>query len=749
MMLSAKIIWEYGTGIGQINTLIPVAQNLKNRGWKVEFIVPSIKAYIKDIEKLLDTNRLNYSRCPGSPTLVKNIQGNSHASSLLGLSGLQDCSAFTFTLRSWLSVLDEDKPSLVITSSSIGGLMAAKLLAIPTVNIEHGFFSPESSGNLPHFLEQLPNHKRTSVNLETEVKAEKKILNIINNALLKLAAKPVDCLQQVFEANKTLWLNYRQLNPIKHLHQSDFLGKPLTSNGGIKAQWPNSNNRQIKVFVYLYANTPRANQILEALVADPSLNALVHMLGLSRNYAQHFTREHISISHVPFDIEDVLNQADIVICHGGSNLVAESMLKGKPLLLEPTNFLQLLNTHRAVEQGAALQLPETLNMNLIQSYVKKVAKSEFHQVQARQFSYKHQALDIDEIVDQIETIPMSSQPPHWIEKLELQRPAKLAHFADYDVVFLSYDEPNADTNWEQLKKIAPKAKRVHGVKGFDAAHKAAGQAAETERFILVDADNQIDPDFLKISIHVPAHLEHSVWQWCSINHVTGLVYAFGGVKIWTKEVIEEMRTHENCEDNSNPLAIDFWNQPSYQVFHSVHSINYTNGSPFQAFRSGFRETVKLGRLNGNIKTLEQLQRQANNPEIRRMAVWMSAGADIENGYWSLLGARAGFLSYFSDEFSFKIINEYQLVADVWQSIISDMLTDEELKKTNNGKNQCVIDKPALRVKVQEMGDKIRSMISQPPVIDMSATDSIKFKQAMKNNIKPTELFTPVFSSREL
>ena len=42
--------------------------------------------------------------------------------------------------------------------------------------------------------------------------------------------------------------------------------------------------------------------------------------------------------------------------------------------------------------------------------------------------------------------------------------------ADCDVVYLSYDEPNAEKNWADLKSKAPRATRVHGVKGVDAAH---------------------------------------------------------------------------------------------------------------------------------------------------------------------------------------------------------------------------------------------------------------------------------------
>ena len=55
----------------------------------------------------------------------------------------------------------------------------------------------------------------------------------------------------------------------------------------------------------------------------------------------------------------------------------------------------------------------------------------------------------------------------------------LIDVADLDVIFLSYDEPNADENWADLKSKVPWATRVHGIDGSDAAHRAAGEASNT------------------------------------------------------------------------------------------------------------------------------------------------------------------------------------------------------------------------------------------------------------------------------
>ena len=51
--------------------------------------------------------------------------------------------------------------------------------------------------------------------------------------------------------------------------------------------------------------------------------------------------------------------------------------------------------------------------------------------------------------------------------------------AELDCVYLSYDEPNKEETWVRIKNLVPWAKRVDGIKGSDAAHKAAAAATST------------------------------------------------------------------------------------------------------------------------------------------------------------------------------------------------------------------------------------------------------------------------------
>jgi hypothetical protein len=72
--------------------------------------------------------------------------------------------------------------------------------------------------------------------------------------------------------------------------------------------------------------------------------------------------------------------------------------------------------------------------------------------------------------------------------------------ADLDTVYLSYDEPNKEEHWIKIKNMVPWAKRVDGVKGSDAAHKAAAEASDTDSFVLIDGDNIPDPAFFNLQL---------------------------------------------------------------------------------------------------------------------------------------------------------------------------------------------------------------------------------------------------------
>ena len=152
---------------------------------------------------------------------------------------------------------------------------------------------------------------------------------------------------------------------------------------------------------------------------------------------------------------------------------------------------------------------------------------------------------------------------------------------DYDIIYLSYDEPNAERNYADLLTKIPWAKRIHGVKGSDAAHKACAEISETDRFITVDGDNTVRPDFLNVELDFENdnHLEKSVISWCGQNAINNLMYGNGGLKCWPKEYVLNMRTHENADPNNPHAQGDFCWDVEYIQMNECYSDVHNNATP--------------------------------------------------------------------------------------------------------------------------------------------------------------------------
>ena len=214
---------------------------------------------------------------------------------------------------------------------------------------------------------------------------------------------------------------------------------------------------------------------------------------------------------------------------------------------------------------------------------------------------------------------------------------------DCDVVYLSYDEPNAEENYADLLSKVPWAKRVHGVKGSDAAHKACARLSETERVIVVDGDNIIDPNFLKqeAEFKLEVDMSQSVISWGARNIINGLVYGNGGIKCWPTQLVLDMRTHEAAEEGNSKTQVDFcWDINYIQMAECMSTVR-NNASPQQAWRAGFREGVKMSLLEGSLPDPKKFNEQVHWKNLHRLLVWMHVGADVKNGQWAIYGARQG------------------------------------------------------------------------------------------------------------
>ena len=281
---------------------------------------------------------------------------------------------------------------------------------------------------------------------------------------------------------------------------------------------------------------------------------------------------------------------------------------------------------------------------------------------------------------------------------------------EIDCVFISYDEPNADKHYAELLRILPWAKRIHGIKGSDAAHKAAANISETDRFISVDADNIVDKDFFAQEIEITDDNKEYVFSWCGRNIVNGLIYGNGGLKCWTKDFVLNMKTHENADSNDSENHLEFCFDPKYYQMNECFSTSYINGSPFQAWRAGFREGVKMS-LNRGAKTDDIKRVWWQN--YQRLLIWCSIGADVKNGLWSIFGARLGCYMTTCTDWNHINVRDFDYLTDLW-------------KKTENKINENNLSDTIIHY-----GEELRNDLHLE-IADMDSNASKFFKTVYQN-----------------
>ena len=239
--------------------------------------------------------------------------------------------------------------------------------------------------------------------------------------------------------------------------------------------------------------------------------------------------------------------------------------------------------------------------------------------------------------------------------------------ADLDCIYLTYDEPRAEENWIKIKNTVPWARRVDGVKGSDAAHKAAAQTSDTERFVLIDGDNIPNPEFFNLVLQLDDNTQDCVFRWRARNHINGLMYGNGGLSCWTKEFVMSMRTHENT-DGAAENDVEFCFYPNYIAMHDCYSTTYPNGSAFQAWRAGFREGVKMCLNKGTRPGLSEFQSRVHHRNLDHLMIWHNVGRDVEHGIWAIAGSRMGTYMTMLTSWDYRSVQDFSALADLWKTV---------------------------------------------------------------------------------
>ena len=222
----------------------------------------------------------------------------------------------------------------------------------------------------------------------------------------------------------------------------------------------------------------------------------------------------------------------------------------------------------------------------------------------------------------------------------------------YDIVFISYNEPDAEDNYNRLVKRFPAAKRIHGVKGIHQAHIEAAKICDTDLVWIVDGDAHILDSF-NFDHEANTYETDTVHVWQSQNPINDLVYGYGGVKLLPRELTINVDT--NSADMTTSISNKFKPMPS------ISNITAFNTDEFSTWKSAFRECVKL-----SSKTIKG---QVDEETEKRLDVWCTRGDDARFGRACISGAcdgrRYGYDNIDNND-NLKLINNFEWLYERFQ-----------------------------------------------------------------------------------
>lgn len=212
----------------------------------------------------------------------------------------------------------------------------------------------------------------------------------------------------------------------------------------------------------------------------------------------------------------------------------------------------------------------------------------------------------------------------------------------YDIIFISYNEPNADKNFKKLQQRFSRAKRIQGIKGIHQAHIKAAELSETDMFFVVDGDAVIEETF-NFDYEVPVYDKDAVHVWRSRNPINDLEYGYGGVKLLPKQLT--LSIDIDSPDMTTSISKKF------KVQAEVSNISEFNVDEFSTWKSAFRECAKLAS--------KTIRGQVDEETNQRLQIWTTIGTDRNYGNYAIAGALAGHRFGVSNSNNLKLINDFE------------------------------------------------------------------------------------------
>jgi hypothetical protein len=197
-----------------------------------------------------------------------------------------------------------------------------------------------------------------------------------------------------------------------------------------------------------------------------------------------------------------------------------------------------------------------------------------------------------------------------------------------DIVFIDNGEVMAEYNWLQLPQttIPNQIHRSSGVTGRVAAYHAAARLSTTPWFFAVFAKLEVDDTF-DWSWQPDRMQEPKHYIFHAVNPINGLVYGHQAMIAYNKQLVL----------NNAGTGLDFTLDSAHEVVPVVSGTARYDASPWLAWRTAFRECIKLRASLPNVENKYRLNQWLKENNHNDRVKYSHLGAEDAVEYYESVG----------------------------------------------------------------------------------------------------------------
>lgn len=337
-MARIAFAWELGGELGHAIGCWSNAAPLAARGHQVAFMFRELHN-LRFLPGPVDA--FEVMQAPVTPLEGVGEQLPVSFAEILRGCGYRDPEVLAGLITGWRGLFAKFRPDLLVEDFAPTALLAARIDGIPRVRCGNGFCQPPRLAPIPPFrFDAAPPEARVR-------QSEAEVLAVVNAALARVGAAPLDHLAQQFESDDDLLCTFPELDHYGSRPTSGYWGPNLQTAAGEHVEWTGVAGK--RVFVYVKRHLPHVDALIDALVAR-GCQVLAFIPDLEPERRARLEGPGRVASRGAVKLDAVLNRCDLVVSHGGT-LAPGTLMRGIPQLVFPTQYEQFLTGVRLQQLG--------------------------------------------------------------------------------------------------------------------------------------------------------------------------------------------------------------------------------------------------------------------------------------------------------------------------------------------------------------------------------------------------------------